>query len=88
MYQLKYRKKARNYLARLPRKIKTTIIEKLHELCKNPNNSELDIKRLEGSSSFRLRIGQYRVIYTLHADVLIIEVVKVGSRGDVYKNLN
>ena len=88
MYRLKYRKSTRNYIARLPRKIKTTIVEKLHELCENPDRTNLDIKRLASSSYFRMRIGKYRVIYTLHSDELIIEVIKVGSRGDIYRNLD
>ena len=85
MYRLKYRRQARNYLARLPLKTKTTIVKKLHELAVNPDNADLDIEILKGREGFRLRVGQYRVIYTRQDDQLIIEVVKVRSRGDIYK---
>ena len=81
MYQLKYRKQARNYLARLPNNIKTTIIARLHQLALDPENVEHDIKALKGRIGYRLRIGQYRVIYTRHDEHLIIEIVKIGSRG-------
>ena len=85
MYQLKYRRQARNYLARLPLKIKSAIVSNLHQLAGNPDDSSLDIDVLKGKQGFRLRVGQYRVIYTRQDDRLIIEIVKIRPRGDVYK---
>ena len=85
MYTLKYRRKARNYLARLPLNVKTAIVEKLHELCSNPDSTSLDIDTLKGQEGFRLRVGQYRIIYTRKDDDLIIEVVKIRTRGDIYR---
>jgi mRNA interferase RelE/StbE len=85
MYQLKYRRQARNYLARLPFKIKSRIVDKLHEIQKNPADATLDVDRLKGESGYRLRVGQYRIIYTRREDQLIIEVVKIRPRGDIYK---
>ena len=85
MYRLKYRRQARNYLARLPLKTKTAIVNKLHELAANPNNPDLDVEILKGRMGFRLRVGQYRVIFTRQDDQLILEVVKVRTRGDIYK---
>ena len=85
MYELQYRRQARNYLARLPWKVKTTIVRRLHQLAENPDRSSLDIDVLQRRSGFRLRVGQYRVLYTLHKDRLIIEIVKIRPRGDIYK---
>jgi mRNA interferase RelE/StbE len=85
MYQLKYRRSARNCIARLPLKSKTAIVDKLHDLAEDPDNPELDTAVLKGRLGWRLRIGKYRVIYTRHDDILIIEIVKIRSRGDVYK---
>jgi len=85
MYKLKYRRGARNYLARLPLKIKTAIVKKLHELCLDPDSTSLDIDTLKGGVGFRLRLGKYRVIYTRDDDYFIIEVVRVRPRGDIYK---
>ena len=85
MYRLRYRRQARNYLARLPRKTKTAIVNKLHELAANPDNPDLDIEIRKGRKGFRLRVGQYRVIYTRQDDQFILEVVKVRARGDIYK---
>ena len=85
MYELKYRRQARNYLARLPFKAKSEIVGKLHELARDPDNPTLDTKALMGRMGFRLRVGQFRILYTRRDDQLIIEVVKVRPRGDVYK---
>lgn len=85
MYKLRYRRKARNYLARLPVKTKTVIVKKLHELCLNPDSPSLDIDTLEMRKSFRMRVGKYRVIYTRKDNGLIIEIVKIRPRGDIYK---
>lgn len=85
MYTIKYRKQARNYLARLPSRIKTAIIGKLHRIAEDPDIERSEIKALKGRQGYRLRIGQYRVIYTRHDEFFVIEVIKVGPRGDVYK---
>ncbi len=85
MYKLKYRRRARNYLARLPFKAKTAIVKKLHELCLDPDSPSLDIDTLKGGEGFRLKVGQYRVIYKRDDYYSIIEVVNVRPRGDIYK---
>jgi len=85
MYTLKYRRKARNYLARLPLKVKTTIVENLHMLCSNPDAPSLDIDTLKGKEGFRMRIGQYRIIFTRDDYNFVIEVVRIRPRGDIYK---
>ena len=53
-------------------------------LAKQPN--EGDIKPISGHPGFfRLRVGTYRVLYTIENDVLIVRVLDIGNRGDVYK---
>ncbi|MEM6395672.1 MAG: type II toxin-antitoxin system RelE/ParE family toxin [Bacteroidota bacterium] len=45
-------------------------------------------KRLRGETSlWRIRVGDYRVIYSIDDEIKIVLVTKVGSRGDVYKDL-
>ena len=85
MYKLKYRRSARNYLARLPVKSKTVIVKKINDLAENPENPDLDVVILKGRIGFRLRVGKYRVVYTRHDDILVIEIVRVRVRGDIYK---
>jgi len=84
VYELKYRRQARNYLARLPLKVKTAIVKRLHQLAENPDGLSADIDTLKGREGFRLRVGQYRVLYTRQDDQLIIEIIKIRPRGDIY----
>jgi len=85
MYKLKYRRQARNYLARLPLKTKTAIVTKLNEIAADPDAPSHNIDILKSREGFRLRVGRYRILYTRQDDQLIIEVMKVRSRGDIYK---
>ena len=45
-----------------------------------------DIKPMSGHDNlYRLRVGSYRVLYTIEDDVLIVRVLTIGNRGDIYK---
>lgn len=72
-------------MARLPLKTKTVIVNKLNEIAIDPEDPSHDIDVLKGREGFRLRVGQYRILYIRQDDQLVIEVVKVRSRGDIYK---
>ncbi|MBD9359547.1 type II toxin-antitoxin system RelE family toxin [Methylomonas fluvii] len=84
MYQVLYRKTAAKALLKMPLRVAEQF-KKAFEQMAIDHEDGLDIKKLEGREGFRLRIGGYRAIYRKLHDVLIIEVLKVGSRGDIYK---
>jgi mRNA interferase RelE/StbE len=85
-YSIEFDKSAYKYLQRLDKPTRTRIVRHLQILCEDPFDSELNIKRMKGTTSdYRLRIGDYRVIYTAEDTALKIYVIKIGSRGDVYK---
>jgi len=57
----------------------------LQELAHDPRPD--GCKKLRGSAnSYRIRTGDYRVVYSISDDVLIIDVVKAGHRKEIYKN--
>ncbi len=85
-YKIELARPAQNYLSRLDRPTKERIVRVLWQLAENPESNLLDIKPMTGrSGQLRLRIGDYRVIFRIEKDVLIIYVIAIGSRGDVYK---
>ncbi len=84
MYKIIYRKTAAKALLKLPAKAAEQFKQAFEYLAMD-DDSLLDIKKLEGREGFRLRIGSYRAIYRKLNDVMIIEIIKVGSRGDIYK---
>ena len=63
------------------------IIHTIHDITNSQFKSkfESDIDKLKGGVGFRLRVGKYRIIYARHDKILMIEVVKIRPRGDVYK---
>ena len=84
-YSLLIRSQAKKKLQGLPRSERFRIAEKLEQLGRNPDDSSLDIKKLEGEPYFRLRVGDWRIIYERHDVVKIIAVEKIKPRGDAYK---
>jgi len=85
MHEIRYKKAALKALAKLPADVRHRIQEALRQLAEDANTGKLDVKALQGRDGFRLRVGQWRVIYQKDDSAMIILVVDVGSRGDIYK---
>jgi mRNA interferase RelE/StbE len=61
------------------------IRSKVLALARNPNSPSNNIKKLTGVEGFRLRVGDWRVIYTLKHEELMVIVIRVGHRREVYE---
>lgn len=68
----------------IPNKDVTQILDRIDALCENPR-SEGCIK-LSGQERYRVRQGIYRIIYQIQDSELVIFIVKVAHRGEVYQN--
>lgn len=79
-YQISFEKRALLELRKLDSFLVKRIIKKIKELKEDPFSK--DIKRLKNQSSYRLRIGDYRVIFQLLEKE--IKILKVGHRKNVY----
>lgn len=80
-YKIEFDKKAIKFISKQPKPQRERIFKAISVL---PLSG--DIKVMQGHSGyFRLRVGDYRVIYTVDDNVLIVRIVAVGNRGDVYK---
>ncbi|PWV87365.1 addiction module RelE/StbE family toxin [Paenibacillus cellulosilyticus] len=87
-YKIELSKRSFKYLDKLDQKTKKRIADHLQILSQNPRSTELDIKKIQGEASlYRLRIGSYRILYTIKDNQLIIIVINIGPRGDVYNDL-
>lgn len=81
MYRIILNKKAKKFVDKLPKNEKIRIVHALEQL---PNQG--DTKVLKGYSDlFRLRVGNYRIIYKVDNGEYIIMVIDVGNRGSIYK---
>lgn len=70
---------------KMPRQLAGRFLAAFEQLADDPKSEGLDIKPLSGRDGYRLRIGQWRAIYRIEDERLVIEVMRIGPRGDVYK---
>ncbi|MEO9257766.1 MAG: type II toxin-antitoxin system RelE/ParE family toxin [Crocinitomicaceae bacterium] len=85
MYQITIKKKAEKELDRLPKRMLPKIVSAIDELEINPQPK--GSKKLQASTenAYRIRIGDYRVIYVIEEEIKIVDIRKVGHRKDVYR---
>jgi mRNA interferase RelE/StbE len=82
VYNILYENAALKQLEKLPQNIALKIRTKIEELSKNPRpNGSL---KLTGFEAYRIRIGDYRVIYSIEDSILTVSVVKISHRRDIY----
>lgn len=84
-YTLLIKKQAKKALQSLARTDRNRIAEKIKLLGENPDNPILDIKLLQGEPYYRLRVGQWRIIFDRDDEVKIIAIEKIKPRGGAYK---
>jgi mRNA interferase RelE/StbE len=84
-YKLLIKRQAQKTLKSLSRPDRNRITEKIMLLGTNPDDPSLDIKPLQGQPYYRLRVGDWRVIYDRDDEVKIIAIEKIKPRGGAYK---
>ena len=81
-YRIEINKKPQKFIKAQPRNQQERLLKAIFKL------PEGDVKPLIGFKDvFRLRVGDYRVIYELHNDVMLITVVNIGNRGQIYNKI-
>ena len=85
MYRVVYKKAAIKAMAKMPKGIRSKMIDTLELIAEDPKAYQGDWKHLSGSPYWRLRVGGYRAICDLQENQLVLLVVNAGPRGDVYK---
>jgi len=85
MYKLILKKKVIKFIQKRDSKDKNNIDSKLRVLKNNPYpNSKLDIKKLSNSDFYRLRVNNFRFIYEIIDNELVILMVDGDNRGGIY----
>lgn len=87
-YTLLYSEDAAKSLENIDGQDAAKIVSKIRQLKSGAKN--LDIKKLKGSKYhlFRLRCGNYRILYQIDQDNLTLYIVAIGVRSQIYKNLD
>ena len=85
-YTIKFRPAVEKNLRTLPQKDLIRIKRKIDALAENlPDRA---ITKMKGNNNFhKTRVGDYRIIYEIHNDTLMILVIKIGHRKDIYKHI-
>ncbi len=82
-YKVEWKRSAVKELRKLPKDVIVRIFKAVEQLPENPY--PVGVRKLVGSEdSYRLREGSHRIIYTVLSSSLIIEIIRVGHRKDVY----
>lgn len=80
MYRIIIKKPAKKFIDRLPQNERRRVVAAIEQL---PNGE--DIKKMKGHDDLlRLRVGPYRIIYTVDNGQLVVLVIDAGNRGDIY----
>ena len=83
-YVLRWKKSAQKELRKLPKATVIKLVALAESLADDPHPA--GCRKLTGTDhTYRVRAGDYRLIYQIHNGQLIIEVVKVGHRKEVYR---
>jgi mRNA interferase RelE/StbE len=82
-YEIRFRKSVGKDFDPIPKRDVQQIVAAIAALANNPRPPQS--RKLSGSEKYRLRCGVYRVLYEIQDDVLVVCVVKVGHRKDVYR---
>jgi mRNA interferase RelE/StbE len=82
-YKIVFRKSVAQDLRRIPTRDLQRILAVVDSLSEEPRPSGSE--KLSGQERYRVRQGSYRIIYEIRDDEVVVVVVKVGHRGDVYR---
>jgi len=84
-YRIEWKQSALKELRKLPPDTIARVVTAVEALALNPLPS--GVKKLRSyEHTYRIRVGKYRIIYTIESAVLLIEIIRVAHRKDVYNN--
>ncbi|MGF7082457.1 type II toxin-antitoxin system RelE family toxin [Mucilaginibacter sp. UYCu711] len=81
-YKITISRVAQKQLDKLPDNLALRLVDSIYTLANEPRPT--GCKKLKGREGYRIRVGDYRIIYEIIDDMLIVNVVKLGHRKDIY----
>ena len=82
-YQIIILPAAEKSLSKLPKKMQLRIQGVITTLANNPLPPVA--KKLVGRDNYRLRVSDYRIVYSIHENILTVKIVSVGHRREIYR---
>jgi mRNA interferase RelE/StbE len=85
-YSIQISKTPKRFIERLPNNVAKRIVKAIDGLADNPRPT--GCRKLEGYEFlYRIRVGDWRIVYAIYDEQVLIVVVEVATRGNAYKNL-
>jgi mRNA interferase RelE/StbE len=82
-YKLTIKSTAEKELSKIPKKILRQVVTKIQNLADEPR--PMGAEKLSGEEKYRIRQGDYRIVYSIDDKLRVIDVVRVGHRREVYR---
>lgn len=84
-YKIEIKKSAAKEIENLPSVVLKRVVSYIQELGSNPR--PIGCKKLSGDEKYRIRVGDYRILYEIEDEIVSVYVVKVAHRKEVYRML-
>ena len=84
MHSIEFTREAIKALGKLPRNVRELVRQKIEGLARDPFGAA-NVKKLVGQPGYRLRVGDWRVVYDVDSGRLVVRVLRIGARGGVYE---
>ena len=86
IYRIEVKRSAAKALKKIPKADRKRIADKIDSLAESLPMPETT--KMKGNNPFhKIRVGDYRIVYEIQEEILVILVVKIGHRKDIYRNL-
>jgi mRNA interferase RelE/StbE len=84
--QIQLKSSARKNLIKIDQQTRKRIADKIDSLAENPLPQ--GVEKLSNDESYRVRVGDYRIVFTVNHKDKIVGIIKIGHRRDIYKQLS
>jgi mRNA interferase RelE/StbE len=85
MYKIELRRLAQSALDKLPQRDFKAVLETVKDLAESPRPK--GVEKLKGTGLYRVRQGDYRVVYSIDDAQKLVIVVRIGNRKEIYRSL-
>ncbi len=82
-YKVTIKKSAAKELEDIPKKDLRKIVKRIQSLAENPRPT--GSQKLSGQEQYRIRQGDYRIVYSIDDEDSIVDIIKIGHRREVYR---
>ena len=82
--EIRYNKAATKALLKMPANTARVIRRKIEQYASNPDSMANNVRKLQGRDGYRLRVGDWRVIFD--HDGVVLDILEIGPRGSIYED--